>query len=64
MLVGLIGAFVASEAIVTLLFGVSRLDPVTYGGVVALLVTVAILASAIPAWRAARVDPAITLRAE
>jgi ABC-type lipoprotein release transport system permease subunit len=37
---------------------------VTYGGVVALLVTVAILASAIPAWRAARVDPAITLRAE
>jgi putative ABC transport system permease protein len=64
MLVGLTGAFVASEAIVTLLFGVSRLDPVTYGGVVALLVTVAILASAIPAWRAARVDPAITLRAE
>jgi ABC-type lipoprotein release transport system permease subunit len=64
MLAGLTGAFVASEAIVTLLFGVSRLDPVTYGGVVALLVTVAILASAIPAWRAARVDPAITLRAE
>jgi putative ABC transport system permease protein len=64
MLVGVTGAFVASEAIVTLLFGVSRLDPVTYGGVVALLVTVAILASAIPAWRAARVDPAITLRAE
>jgi putative ABC transport system permease protein len=64
MLVGLTGAFVASEAIVTLLFGVSRLDPVTYGSVAALLVTVAILASAIPAWRAARVDPAITLRAE
>ena len=64
MLVGLTGAFVASEAIVTLLFGVSRLDPVTYGGVAAVLLTVAILASAIPAWRAARVDPAITLRAE
>jgi putative ABC transport system permease protein len=64
MLVGLTGAFVASEAIVTLLFGVSRLDPVTYGGVAALLLTVAVLASAIPAWRAARVDPAITLRAE
>ena len=63
-LVGLTAAVVSSEAIVTLLFGVSRLDPVTYAGVAALLLAVAIVASAIPAWRAARVDPAITLRAE
>ena len=62
--VGLIGAVFSSEAIVTLLFGVSRLDPVTYAGVAALLLTVSGVASAIPAWRAARVDPAITLRAE
>ena len=62
--IGLIGAVFASEAIVTLLFGVSRLDPVTYAGVAALLLTVSGVASAIPAWRAARVDPAITLRAE
>jgi putative ABC transport system permease protein len=62
--VGLIGAVFSSEAIVTLLFGVSRLDPVTYGGVAALLLTVSGVASAIPAWRAVRVDPAITLRAE
>jgi ABC-type lipoprotein release transport system permease subunit len=43
---------------------VSRLDPVTYGGVIALLLTVAAVAGVAPAWRAARVDPAITLRAE
>jgi ABC-type lipoprotein release transport system permease subunit len=46
----------------TLLFGVSRLDPVTYLGVVALLGGVSMLACWLPAWRAARVDPAITLR--
>jgi putative ABC transport system permease protein len=62
--VGLIGAVFSSEAIVTLLFGVSRLDPATYAGVAALLLAVSGIASAIPAWRAARVDPAITLRAE
>ena len=40
------------------------LDPITYVGVTTLLIAVAALASAIPAWRAARADPAITLRAE
>jgi ABC-type lipoprotein release transport system permease subunit len=37
---------------------------VTYGGVLALLLGVAALASWGPAWRAARLDPATTLRAE
>jgi len=64
MAIGLAGAALASQALVTLLFGVSRLDPVTYFGVIALLGAVATFACAIPAWRAARVDPAITLRAE
>ena len=63
-ILGLIGAGLASQVIVTLLFGVSRLDPVTYLGVVALLLCVAAIASWVPAWRAARIDPAITLRAE
>lgn len=62
--VGLIGAFAASQALVTLLFGVTRLDPVTYGGVIVLLVGVSLVACWLPAWRASRVDPAITLRAE
>ena len=62
--IGLAGAAAASQAIVAMLFGVSRLDPVTYLGVIALLAGVAVIACAVPAWRAARVDPASTLRAE
>ncbi|MGE5100921.1 MAG: FtsX-like permease family protein, partial [Deltaproteobacteria bacterium] len=62
--IGLGGSALASRALITLLFGVSRLDPVTYLGVVALLLVVAAIASWAPAWRASRVDPAITLRAE
>jgi putative ABC transport system permease protein len=62
--IGLCGAVWASRALVTLLFGISRLDPVTHIGVVGLLAVVAAGACWVPAWRAARVDPAITLRAE
>jgi putative ABC transport system permease protein len=61
---GLIGAAAATSAIATLLFEVSRLDPVTYLGVVALLAGVSGLACSVAAWRASRIDPSITLRAE
>jgi ABC-type antimicrobial peptide transport system permease subunit len=61
---GVAGAAVATRALVTLLFGVTPFDPATYGAVVALLLGVAGAACAAPAWRAARVDPATTLRAE
>ena len=64
VVIGLAGAALASQAITTMLFGVSRLDPVTYFGVVALLASVSVIACGVPAWRAVRVDPAITLRAE
>jgi putative ABC transport system permease protein len=64
VVIGLGGAVVASHALVSLLFGVSRLDPLTYLGVAALLVGVSVVACWVPAWRAARVDPSITLRAE
>jgi putative ABC transport system permease protein len=61
---GLCVAAAASSVLVSLLFGVSRFDPSTYLSVVALLVAVSAAACWIPAWRAARVDPSITLRAE
>jgi putative ABC transport system permease protein len=64
VVIGLGGAAVASRALITLLFAVSRLDPVTYLGVIALLAGVSAIACWVPAWRASQVDPAITLRAE
>ena len=62
--IGLIGAAITSRALVTLLFGVTPLDAVTYVGVAALLASVSMLACAMPAWRAARVRPSVALRFE
>jgi putative ABC transport system permease protein len=64
IVIGLVGAAAASRALVTLLFGISPLDLFTYLAVIALLATISSVACWIPAWRAAHVDPAITLRAE
>ena len=64
IVLGAAGAAAATRLLITLLFGISRLDPVTYGGVIGLLVLISLLACSVPAWRAARVDPSITLRAE
>jgi ABC-type antimicrobial peptide transport system permease subunit len=61
---GLAGAAAASRTIGTMLFGVSRFDPLTYASMIGVLAVVAILASGLPAWRALRVDPATALRAE
>jgi ABC-type antimicrobial peptide transport system permease subunit len=62
--IGLFAAAVVTQAIVAMLFQISRLDPVTYCAVIVLLCSVAVLASALPAWRASRINPAITLRAD
>ena len=61
---GLAGAVAASHSLVTMLFGISRLDTTTYIVMIALLGVVSAIACFAPAWRAARVDPSITLRAE
>lgn len=62
--IGIAGALGATRAIVALLFGVSPLDPLTYLAVATLLLLAATVACGAPAWRAARIDPALTLRAE
>jgi putative ABC transport system permease protein len=54
----------ATRAITSLLYGISPLDAVTYLGVALLLGAVALVAGSVPAWRAARVDPVLPLRAE
>jgi predicted permease len=60
---GVLGALLASRVLVSLLFSVSRLDPLTYAAVIGLLAVVSGIACGIPAARAARVDPTVTLRA-
>jgi putative ABC transport system permease protein len=61
---GVVAAVAASRTLATLLFGVSPLDPLTYAGVGALLLAVGAVACWMPAWRASRIDPSVTLRAE
>ena len=64
LILGVAGAVAASQTIGSLLFGVSRLDPVTYGAMIALLAAVSALACWVPARRAMRVDPIVALRHE
>jgi predicted permease len=61
---GLGVAAAAGSAINPVLFGVKTTDPLVMPLVVLTLLGVALVASAIPAWRASRVDPAQVLRAE
>jgi ABC-type antimicrobial peptide transport system permease subunit len=59
---GVAGAFFAASVIRGLLFGVAPHDPVTLIGVAVMMAVVGIAACWIPAVRAARIDPAITMR--
>src|SRR5207253_1591671 len=61
---GAVAAAWLSRALRSMLFGVAGTDPITYLAVCTVLLAVATLASYLPARRAARVDPAVTLRAE
>ena len=60
---GMVGAVLSARAIQGLLFGVAPYDPVTLGIVAATMALIGIVACWIPALRAARIDPAITMRA-
>jgi ABC-type antimicrobial peptide transport system permease subunit len=62
--VGLLGALAAGRLLATLLFGVEASDPATLAGAAIFLLAVALIASALPALRAARLDPVEVLRSE
>lgn len=62
IVIGLAGAAGLSHLLKSLLFGITNVDPITYGGITVLLLCVAFLASWFPARRAALIDPMLALR--
>jgi hypothetical protein len=64
ILIGLLGAFLTSSVLGSLLFGVGPLDPMFLAGAGVFMLIVATSAAAIPAIRAVRVDPVEVMRAD
>jgi ABC-type antimicrobial peptide transport system permease subunit len=64
IMIGVAGAAALSRLVEGMLFGLTALDPTTFIGVSGLLAAVALVASCIPARRATRVDPLVSIRAE
>ncbi len=64
IVVGALLAFAVGNLLRSQLFGVQPADPLTFGAVVGLLAAVGLAAAALPARRAARVDPVVTLKSE
>jgi putative ABC transport system permease protein len=63
-IIGLVAAFWLTEWMKSMLFEVTPTDPMTFALIPLLLITVALMACWIPAWRATKVDPMTALRAE
>jgi predicted permease len=61
---GLAAAYLATRSMRSLLHEVEPADPLTFAAVAVVLTVVAVVASLVPAWRAARLDPVLALKAE
>jgi predicted permease len=61
---GVIAALLLTRFLVSMLYGVTTTDPITFAVVIALMLGVVAIATALPAWRAARIDPVKSLRVE
>jgi len=64
LLAGLAAAFAATRFLVTLLFGVTPTDPLTFAAVAGFVVAIAAAATAFPAWQASRINPITCLRVD
>jgi predicted permease len=62
--IGLISAFGLTRLMRRLLFGTEATDPLTFAAIALLLAAIALVASFVPALRAARIDPMVSLRSE
>jgi putative ABC transport system permease protein len=62
LILGIVSSLFLTRALGAQLHGISATDPLTFAGVTVLLLLVALFASAVPARRAAGVDPMVTLR--
>ena len=62
--IGLIGSALAARSLASLLYGISALDPMTLGSASVALIAIALAACALPARRAAKIDPMRALRSE
>jgi ABC-type antimicrobial peptide transport system permease subunit len=64
IIAGIMGALALTRFLASLLYGVGATDLFTFVMMTLLLICVALIAAAFPAWKAARIDPARSLRAE
>ena len=61
-IIGLLGAYLAARGLSAMFYGIGAVDPLVYSGVTAVLLIVALVANLVPARRASRPDPMLSLR--